>query len=401
MPGAARNSPCSGRDRLGRQGCGSPGFAALRERAAQALRRHRAGRLVSDRGAGRSRARRHAVRQRRLADAGDAGPVRAARRCASTPTAGTRWRHHSAMLEQVFARAARVRRHPLPPRLPALPDARRCERPARDDHARPAGRRRSCEPLFRDLRRRRRWCRSPTRSARRCRSPTGAATVYHGLPLGPLPLPRRRAASYLAFLGRISPEKRVDRAIEIARRLGMPLKIAAKIDDKDRDYYESEIKPLFADPLVEFVGEIGEQREGRLPGQRGGAAVPDRLAGAVRPGDDRGDGLRHAGGRVSLRVGARGDARRRVRVRGRHASTRRWRRPRARVELPRASAAAPTSRGASRRRAWRDDYLAVYEALVGARAAAGAAGRPRAGGDRRRRRATAHAATDALAARLA
>ena len=94
-------------------------------------------------------------------------------------------------------------------------------------------------------------------------------TVYHGLPLDLYRLvPRHRG--YLAFVGRISPEKRVDRAVEIARRLGMPLKIAAKIDGKDRDYFESEIKPLFADPLIEFVGEIGESEKNEF---LGGAAA--------------------------------------------------------------------------------------------------------------------------------
>jgi glycosyltransferase involved in cell wall biosynthesis len=81
-------------------------------------------------------------------------------------------------------------------------------------------------------------------------------TVHHGLPLD---LHNFRAApgEYLAFLGRISQEKRVDRAIEIARRSGMTLKIAAKIDRADRDYYEKEIRHLFDDPQVEFVGEVG------------------------------------------------------------------------------------------------------------------------------------------------
>jgi glycosyltransferase involved in cell wall biosynthesis len=83
------------------------------------------------------------------------------------------------------------------------------------------------------------------------------ATVYHGLPpdlYRVQPAPGR----YLAFLGRISPEKRVDRAIEIAKRLGMPLKIAAKIDRDDVEYYRSEITPLLQHPLIEFVGEIDE-----------------------------------------------------------------------------------------------------------------------------------------------
>ena len=83
------------------------------------------------------------------------------------------------------------------------------------------------------------------------------ATVHHGLPASLLPM-RAEPGRYLAFLGRISPEKRCDRAIEIARRLGMPLKIAAKVDPADQAYYDSQIRPLMNDPLVEFIGEIGE-----------------------------------------------------------------------------------------------------------------------------------------------
>jgi glycosyltransferase involved in cell wall biosynthesis len=82
------------------------------------------------------------------------------------------------------------------------------------------------------------------------------ATVYHGLPLD-LHRPGFRAEPYLAFLGRICIEKRVDRAIEIARRTGLRLKIAAKVDKADRQYYEEQIKPLLADPLVEYIGEVG------------------------------------------------------------------------------------------------------------------------------------------------
>ena len=85
-----------------------------------------------------------------------------------------------------------------------------------------------------------------------------AGTVHHGLPRRPDPLHRPRAGGYLAFIGRISPEKRPDRAIEIARRTGMKLKIAAKVDHADRAYFEDAIEPLLADPLVEFVGEIGD-----------------------------------------------------------------------------------------------------------------------------------------------
>jgi glycosyltransferase involved in cell wall biosynthesis len=68
---------------------------------------------------------------------------------------------------------------------------------------------------------------------------------------------RERRGKYLAFLGRISPEKRVDRAIEIAKRCGMPLKIAAKVDPADRTYFEKEIQPLLDHPLIEFMGEVG------------------------------------------------------------------------------------------------------------------------------------------------
>jgi glycosyltransferase involved in cell wall biosynthesis len=94
------------------------------------------------------------------------------------------------------------------------------------------------------------------------RAPLPAArwvsTVYHGLP------PERyafheRAGSYLAFLGRISPEKRVDRAIEIASKLGMSLKIAAKIDSVDRAYFEEHVAPLLDTRFVEYLGEIGEE----------------------------------------------------------------------------------------------------------------------------------------------
>ena len=92
------------------------------------------------------------------------------------------------------------------------------------------------------------------------------ATVYHGLPTNLYPFVAEEG-SYLAFLGRISPEKGCDRAIEIARRAGMPLKIAAKIaEGPDREYYESVIRPLLREPGVEFVGEINEREKGPFLG---------------------------------------------------------------------------------------------------------------------------------------
>jgi glycosyltransferase involved in cell wall biosynthesis len=82
-------------------------------------------------------------------------------------------------------------------------------------------------------------------------------TVYHGLPED---MYRFRAApgTYLAFLGRISPQKRVDRAIEIAKRIGMQIRVAAKVDAIDREYFEDVVASLLKDPLVEYVGEIGD-----------------------------------------------------------------------------------------------------------------------------------------------
>ena len=85
-------------------------------------------------------------------------------------------------------------------------------------------------------------------------------TVYHGLPSNLFRF-QEQEGKYLAFLGRISPEKRVDRAIAIAKQAGIPLKIAAKIARPDLEYYEKEIKNLMDDPLVEFIGEIGDEEK--------------------------------------------------------------------------------------------------------------------------------------------
>jgi glycosyltransferase involved in cell wall biosynthesis len=96
-------------------------------------------------------------------------------------------------------------------------------------------------------------------------------TIHHGLPPQLYRL-QREPSDYLAFLGRISPEKRPDRAIEIATRAGRRLKIAAKIDKVDSDYWREEIAPMVdGNPLVEFVGEIGDADKGAFLG--GAAAV--------------------------------------------------------------------------------------------------------------------------------
>jgi glycosyltransferase involved in cell wall biosynthesis len=94
-----------------------------------------------------------------------------------------------------------------------------------------------------------------------------AATVYHGIPTGlhrPITEPR---GGYVAFLGRVSPEKRPDRAISIARALGIPLKIAAKVDRADEAYFRTQIAPLLEGSGVEFIGEINDHQKSQFLGE--------------------------------------------------------------------------------------------------------------------------------------
>ena len=93
------------------------------------------------------------------------------------------------------------------------------------------------------------------------------ATIHHGIPTSlhtPIYNPR---GGYVAFLGRISPEKRPDRAIRIARALGIPLKIAAKVDKVDESYFREKIAPLLSGPSVEFIGEINERSKAAFLGE--------------------------------------------------------------------------------------------------------------------------------------
>ena len=99
------------------------------------------------------------------------------------------------------------------------------------------------------------------------------ATVYHGLPEDLL-RPGDGNGGYLAFLGRISPEKAPDRAIRIAARAGMKLKIAAKVDQADREYFAAEIEPLLAHSHVEFLGEIAEHEKSEFLGNAAGLLFP-------------------------------------------------------------------------------------------------------------------------------
>ncbi len=98
-------------------------------------------------------------------------------------------------------------------------------------------------------------------------------TVYHGLPAS---LYSRGCGDggYLAFIGRICPEKRPDWAIEIARRAGLPFTIAAKVDKVDRSYYKTKIKPLLKDPRIEFIGEISDGDKGAFLGDATAVLFP-------------------------------------------------------------------------------------------------------------------------------
>jgi len=98
------------------------------------------------------------------------------------------------------------------------------------------------------------------------------ATIHHGLPQQALS--QGPGGGYLAFLGRISPEKAPDAAIRIAARAGMPLKIAAKVDKVDQQYFKSTIEPLLSQTDVEFIGEIGEHQKGEFLGNAAALLFP-------------------------------------------------------------------------------------------------------------------------------
>jgi glycosyltransferase involved in cell wall biosynthesis len=98
-------------------------------------------------------------------------------------------------------------------------------------------------------------------------------TVHHGMPPRALPFHGRRG-EYLAFLGRVSPEKGLDRAIRIAIGAGIPLKIAAKIDRTDQEYFDAKIKPLLQNSGVEFIGEIGNSEKSEFLGNAAALLFP-------------------------------------------------------------------------------------------------------------------------------
>ena len=100
------------------------------------------------------------------------------------------------------------------------------------------------------------------------------STIHHGLPAQNCPYYPEAKGGYLAFLGRISPEKRPDRAIEMAIRSGTPIKIAAKVDKADQDYWDETIEPMIHHPLVEYIGEINEEQKKDFLGNALALAFP-------------------------------------------------------------------------------------------------------------------------------
>ncbi len=117
----------------------------------------------------------------------------------------------------------------------------------------------------------RRWRKFPLVSiSDKQRKPLGevnwVGTIHHGLPSDLLSYSPRPAGGYLAFLGRISPEKRVDRAISIARQAGLPLRIAAKVDAVDKAYFHNEIEPLLDGDGIEYIGEISDEEKSEFLG---------------------------------------------------------------------------------------------------------------------------------------
>jgi len=122
-------------------------------------------------------------------------------------------------------------------------------------------------------------------------------TIHHGVReqlLSPLPVKQQ----YFAFLGRIAPEKGVDRAISIARLCGVPLRIAAKVDKVDREYFDDKIRPLLDGTNTEYISEITDAEKSAFLSAAIALLGSHRLARAVRAGDDRGNGLRHARYRI-------------------------------------------------------------------------------------------------------
>ena len=162
-------------------------------------------------------------------------------------------------------------------------------------------------------------------------------TVHHGMPANLL-TPQPVKQDYLAFLGRISPEKGVDKAIRIAGAAGMRLKIAAKVDSADKKYYENEIKPLIdASPWVEFIGEINDSQKPAFLSGAHALLFPIDWPEPFGLVMIESYGVRHPGDRLQPRLGARGDRSTASPASSSTTKPPRWRRSSGLVELDRAT----------------------------------------------------------------
>jgi glycosyltransferase involved in cell wall biosynthesis len=130
------------------------------------------------------------------------------------------------------------------------------------------------------------------------------ATIHHGIPANLL-APSFQAGNYLGFLGRISPEKRPDLAIRIARAAGVPLKIAAKIDKVDHEYFYTKIRPLIDGRSVEYIGEINELEKAKFLGGAAALLFPIDWPEPFGLVMIEANGVWHAGPCIPLWVGAR------------------------------------------------------------------------------------------------
>ena len=267
-----------------------PGRAPLRKRSSPALRRDRARRLVPDRRARGAGPRRHALRQRRL-------PTRPRGSCpALTAPAARPFVHGPPRPSRPAARKG------LPAGrdfdvihfhigLPALSDFAPPRDSLPDDPSRtagPSGPGRRVPRVLTTLR----SCRSRERSGSPCPKRAWVSTVPPRASAPTSTPPGRGRAATSRFSDAFRPRSAwTGRSRSLAGPAGA-LRIAAKVDRADSEYFESSIRPLLSAPHVEFVGEISRQREDRLSGGRRRAAVPDRLARALRAGPDRGPGVR-------------------------------------------------------------------------------------------------------------
>ena len=326
------------------------GRAADGKRAAAPLWRHRADRLLPHRRAGRAGPRRHAVRERRFHHRGQARALLRAGAAAQPGRARSHPLLHADARQGAPAGAASS----------TSSTSTSTSSISRSSATSPTARSRRCTagricrtccrstPAFPRCR----WCRSRMRSASRCPTPPIAATIHHGLPRDLLDADaavRAAAISPSSAASRprsASTAPSASRARSAFRSRSRPRSIASTWTTSRR-----EIEPMLDAARRRVHRRDRRAPQAELPRRGARAAVSDRLAGAVRPGDDRGHGVRHAGARLPQRLGAGGHRR------GRHRLHRRQRgggRAQARRRCWRsiAGACAGASRSASRPRAW-------------------------------------------------